>query len=57
MWGRVVKMENLLKEKNRQFDHLAAEKRNLEKIKANQDQELDKNQKEFGYEKRVEYYF
>lgn len=48
-------MENLLKEKNRLIDNMAAEKRNLEKIKSNQDQELDKFQKEFGYEKRVNY--
>lgn len=53
MMYRAVKLENILKDKNRQIDILTNEKRNLEKIKATQDRELDTFQKEFGYEKKV----
>lgn len=51
---RAVKLENVLKDKNRQIDILTNEKRNLEKIKATQDRELDTFQKEFGYEKKIQ---
>ena len=53
MMYRAVKLENILKDKNRQIDILTNEKRNLEKIKTTQDRELDTFQKEFGYEKKV----
>jgi len=53
---KMTKMENTLKDKNRQIDELTSEKRNLEKIKLNQDHELDKYQKEFGYEKKIHAY-
>ena len=48
-----MKLENVLKDKTRQIDQLTNEKRNLEKIKINQDRELDTFQKEYGYEKKV----
>ena len=49
----MVKLENILKDKNRQIEKLNEEKRNLEKIKLTQDKELDSLQKEFAYEKKV----
>ena len=50
---RVIKLENMLKDKNRQIEKLNEEKRNQEKIKLTQDKELDGLQKEFAYEKKV----
>jgi len=50
---KVTKMENTLKDKNRQIEEMTIEKRKLEKIKLTQDQDLDKYQNEFGYEKKI----
>lgn len=49
----MVKLENILKDRNRKIEELANEKRNLEKIKMSQDRELDDFQKEYGYEQKV----
>lgn len=46
---RVTKLENLLREKDRVIEEMTVEKRNLEKIKRDQEKQLDiiKNERDY----------